>query len=114
MKIWLGPVIMAVALASVPGGVRADTLDGGWCYTDGKQLIINGSEIVTPGGNRTTGDYGRHTFTYTIPAREPGAGMTVHMQQLNEETMHLTLGAGAEGAASGPVQTWRRCPKGTS
>ena len=114
MKLSFGPVLAAALVSLAPEAARADALDGGWCYTDGKRLIINGPEIVTPGGNRITGDYQRHSFTYKIPPKEPGAGMTVHMEQLDEETMHMTLGSGAGGGAGGPAQTWRRCPKGTS
>lgn len=114
MRSWFGAVLLVLAVSVVPGGARADALDGGWCYTDGKRLVIDGPKILTPGGNRITGDYQRHFFTYKIPANEPGAGMTVHMEQLDEETMHMTLGTGAAGAAGGPAQTWHRCPKGTS
>ncbi|HSR55661.1 MAG TPA: hypothetical protein VLN73_05445 [Alphaproteobacteria bacterium] len=114
MKLRLGFALGVLTASVMPVGAQADALDGGWCYSDGKRLFINGSEIMTPGGNRITGDYRRHSFTYKIPPKEPGAGMIVHMQQLDEETMHMTLGTGPDGGGGGPAQTWRRCPKGTS
>ncbi len=46
----------------------ADVIDGNWCQADGRHLEIDGSTITTPGGNTIQGDYGRHTFTYTVPA----------------------------------------------
>ena len=103
-----------VALSFAGGFARADALDGGWCFTDGRRLVINGPEIVTPGGNRIEGDYGRHSFTYRIPGNEPGGGLIAHMEQLDEGTMHMTYGAAPSGAVGRPVETWRRCSKETS
>jgi hypothetical protein len=34
-------------------------------------------EIVTPGGKQMRGEYTRHSFSYVVPAGEPGAGETV-------------------------------------
>ncbi len=114
----MGPRIFVicgcVAAAVWAGPAQADALDGGWCYVDGKRLFIDGETITTPGGNRITGDYQRHSFSYRIPPKEPGAGMMVHMEQLDEQTMHLTLGAGPGARSGGTAQTWTRYPKGTS
>ena len=38
---------------------------------DGRRLAIRGPEITTPGGNRISGDYSRHNFSYVVPASEP-------------------------------------------
>jgi hypothetical protein len=83
----------------------ADAIDGDWCNGKGRHLSIKGPDIVTPSGTNTTGNYSRHAFSYTTPPTEPSAGTTVHMQLLNELTMHLTIGA--DGSA--PVEVWNRC-----
>lgn len=103
-------VVVATLLAGT-GVARADAIDGNWCFRDGRSLSINGPRIVTPGGKRMTGDYDRHGFKYVVPAPEPGAGGTVVMNQLDEETVEVRL---AVGATRGPVETWRRCVGTTS
>lgn len=82
----------------------ADAIDGHWCAADGRYLSIQGPQIVTPGGAKMDGNYSRHGFSYVVPAREPGAGETVSMTLVNEQTVHLAL-----GAAGGAPQVWRRC-----
>ncbi len=96
----------AMLLPTVPA--RADAIDGNWCFTDGRHMVIQGPKITTPAGRSIQGDYGRHSFSYTVPAAEPGAGSQVSMILVNPSTIHLTMG-GAAGSADGPVQVWRRC-----
>ena len=83
---------------------RADVIDGDWCNAEGKQMTIRGPEIVTPGGTQTRGDYTRHSFSYIIPAGEPGAGETVSIILRNE-----LLALARQGKADAPWQEWRRC-----
>ncbi|MCG8689706.1 MAG: hypothetical protein MI806_00710 [Minwuiales bacterium] len=82
----------------------ADAIDGNWCAVDGRHFIIDGPAITTPGGARTTGNYRRHYFAYTVPKPEPNAGAAVLMTLVNEETIHLKVDVpGAE------TEVWRRC-----
>ncbi|NQV55118.1 MAG: hypothetical protein HQ503_04605, partial [Rhodospirillales bacterium] len=72
-------ILLALTVATVilwqSDGANADAIDGGWCHEkSGKRLNIDGPAIVTPGGNRIQGDNQHHTFSYKIPAGEPGAG----------------------------------------
>jgi len=93
----------ALALAALlPAAARADSIDGAWCHEKGKRMVIAGPSIVTPGGARTEGDYGRHDFTYTIPAGEPGAGAKVRMVLMGEYRVRVQEGETA------PV-VWERC-----
>ena len=62
----------------------ADVIDGDWCRADGKRMKIRGSEIVTPGGNQTRGDYTRHSFSYVVPAGEAGTGENISIILLSE------------------------------
>ena len=99
--------ICAVSLG-IAHPALADAIDGDWCRADGKRMTIRGSAIVTPGGQQTKGDYDRHSFSYVVPAGEPGAGAMMSIQLLHEYLAHAREGAGA------PVQEWRRCQPGVS
>lgn len=92
------------ALCLTAGTAAADSIDGHWCAVDGRYLSIQGPQIVTPGGVKMDGNYSRHGFSYVVPAREPAAGETASMTLVNEQTVHLSL-----GAAGGAPQIWRRC-----
>ena len=82
---------------------RADAIDGNWCRSDGKRMSIRGSEIVTPGGSKTLGDYSRHFFSYVVPSGEPGAGNKVAISLQNEYLAHAREGNDPA------IQEWRRC-----
>lgn len=90
----------AVAGASA---ARADVIDGAWCREPALRLTIDGPAVVTPAGHALKGEYSRHYFRYVVPAGEPGAGATMEMRLLNEETMQSRLGPGS------PIDTWHRC-----
>jgi hypothetical protein len=50
-------IAAAAALLLPSAGARADQIDGHWYHADGRNLSIEGSMIITPGGNeivRTT------------------------------------------------------------
>ena len=100
-------VLIGILIMAAVGTARADAIDGHWCFSDGKRLFIEGSDIVTPGGARKTGEYDRHAFSYVIPPSEPGAGATVSMMQQDEELILVTVG-------DGPARPWRRCAAATS
>jgi hypothetical protein len=105
-------VAALVFLAANPA--RADVIDGDWCRADGHFMSIKGPEIVTPGGTHTHGSYSRHSFTYTVPPADAGAGSTVYMILVNELTVHLRTGASPAAASEAPVEVWRRCAQPTS
>tara|TARA_R110000787_G_scaffold21008_1_gene62396 strand:+ start:1285 stop:1632 length:348 start_codon:yes stop_codon:yes gene_type:complete len=99
----------AALLLTVGGGIaRADAIDGNWC-SGAKRLEIAGSVIVTPGGNRIEGDYGRHDFSYVVPAGEPGAGATVDMDLMSDDEVRIWPTGRTPDPAAGGAQTWRRC-----
>lgn len=105
LAVVFGLVSAAVLL---PGEARADQIDGHWCFTDGRNLSIDGAKIVTPGGNRIEGNYARHAFTYVVPDGEAGAGTVTAMNQLNDLMMHLRPDGVTE------PQLWRRCTAPTA
>lgn len=95
---------LGLLLMAVPAW--ADAIDGDWCHAaTGRRFSIRGPQIVTPGGKQMEGDYSRHWFTYVVPAPEPGAGKTVFMQLLDENTVHLRVG----DADAAKPETWIRC-----
>ncbi len=107
--------LIAVLMVFAAGSARADSLDGNWCSKNGQRLHIEGAKIMTPGGNSIQGDYGRHSFSYTVPAQEPGAGGFVFLQQWSEEKMKMYVGADEASARNGSDgQEWNRCAPATS
>lgn len=52
-------------------------------------------------------DYTRHRFSFTLPPNEQDSGSLVDMVLQGETRVRVTMGQSA-------VQTWRRCPPGTS
>ena len=104
-----------ILLACIAGPAAwADAIDGNWCRPPAKQFSIRGPAIVTPGGTPMQGDYDRHGFIYVVPPNEPGAGETVVMQLMNENTVHLRHGPDVAGAAKAPLEVWTRCSNTTS
>lgn len=106
MFVRIKTLVRASALLLLVGPAFADAIDGSWCHTDGRRFSIRGPEIVTPAGKRLEGDYSRHAFSYTVLAPEPGAGQTIFMLLLNEDTVQLRHG---EATASAPQEIWIRC-----
>ena len=104
--------VAAAAMALMAGPARADAIDGHWCRAESGRMTISGPSIVTPAGTETQGNYQRHAFSYVVPAGEPGAGLTIYMVLLNEDTVHLTRGNST--ASSSPPEEWRRCPADVS
>lgn len=101
----------ALGLMVLAPSAYADAIDGDWCHqASGRRISIRGPQIVTPGGKQMQGDYSRHWFNYVVPAPEPGAGKTVFMQLLDEDTVYLRLG---DSSAANP-ETWIRCSPSVS
>ncbi len=93
-------VVLCVSVISA----HADAIDGDWCQADGRHMTIRGPDITTPGGTKMRGEYSRHSFSYVVPAGEPGAGETVSIVLLSELLAH-----GRQGGPDTPLQEWRRC-----
>lgn len=98
---------LCLAALLTAGGVRADAIDGTWCFKDGRHMIIDGPNILIPGGLRLQGLYDRHGFEYTVPDGQPQAGTTITMSLIDDDTMTVYPG-------TAPMQTWLRCRLQTS
>ncbi len=107
-------IAASAATALLAQVARADAIDGYWCSADGKRMEIEGPVITTPAGTAWHGNYSRHYFTYEVPPSDPGAGQTVYMALLNENTVHITQAADAQAAQKSAVETWHRCPPAVS
>ena len=112
MKILTDFRFRSVALVAVvifgASPALADAIDGNWC-NGVKRLEIDGSRIVTPGGNSIDGIYGRHDFTYTVPAGEPGAGATVDMDLVGDDDMRVWPTGRSPDPQKAGAQMWKRC-----
>lgn len=100
-------LIFSIGMVFAMPAAHADSIDGAWCKAQGQRMVIQGATILTPTGSRTQGDYGRHSFTYIVPAGDPGAGTQIRMMLMGEEHVQVQ-----EGAAQ-PV-VWNRCGPATS
>ena len=110
----VGIAFCAALLTAIACPALADAIDGHWCFTDGKRISIQGPAIITPGGSHIQGDYGRHSFSYVVPPADQGAGQTVSMALINDDTVHLRIGTGPAYSSDAPVQVWHRCGPPTS
>ena len=101
-------VAIAVALATFAAApcAIADAIDGEWCSSAGKSLMITGPAIRTPAGIQTKGRYSRHAFAYEPPKDDPEYGQFVVMELLNEDLMRL---ARVKDGVASPAEEWRRC-----
>ena len=96
----------ALALLLPMGTAQADAIDGHWCHADAGRMSISGPDIVTPRGTQMQGNYGRHSFSYVVPAAEPGAGANLFMILIYDDTVHLTNGS---TTVLQTPQIWHRC-----
>jgi hypothetical protein len=100
-----GPALAAVLLLMAAGAARADTIDGNWCNGEGGHFSIQGPHITTDTGRTLDGRYYGHAFSYVIPTPEADAGESVQMVLLDDTTLDLHIGSGADAQS----ETWRRC-----
>ena len=107
-SILISALFTAFSLLNIPAAY-ADAIDGNWCFTDGRHFSIDGPDIVTPSGTQIVGEYGRHSFLYTVPGNESGAGKLVAMRLLDENTVQLAIGSDASETSKSPTQIWQRC-----
>ncbi|MFI4988931.1 MAG: hypothetical protein ACHQF3_16005 [Alphaproteobacteria bacterium] len=114
LSIAVASAAFAATVLALVAPAWADVIDGDWCQADGRHMAIKGPDIVTPGGTRTVGNYSRHSFSYTVPQADPGAGKTVMMILVNELTVNMRMGADAADAAKGQAEVWHRCAPPTS
>jgi hypothetical protein len=97
-------MVAAGSLSVATHSAHADAIDGQWCQGP-SHFVIEGPNILTPGGARIQGSYSRHGFVYILPANEPGAGGEIDMVLLSEETVQFTH----KGQATTAPEIWRRC-----
>lgn len=85
---------------------HADQIDGTWCSPKGESMTIEGSNVVTPGGNKITANYDRHHVDYALPEGEENAGARLSADQLNDDNISVTL---IRGGTAGAAVVWKRC-----
>lgn len=100
--------LVAGVMVLLPVTAEADSIDGNWCHNDGRRVMIEGSNFISPGGKKMTGNYGRHDFSYVVPQGEPGNGKMVQMSLIDDDTITVVGGAAAD------PQAWQRCRAPTS
>jgi hypothetical protein len=105
MRTKIAASISAALLIFMSAPAQADAIDGNWCNRELGRLVIQGTEIMTPGGKRVSGAYDRHASRYVVPAGEPRSGADVDMVLVDDDTIHRIVAPGA-GAK---IEVWHRC-----
>jgi hypothetical protein len=95
-------LFVSATFVILPTAAIADAIDGDWCAKMGRHLNIDGPKIKTPGGNKITGGYERHGFSYVVPSGEVHGSETIHMQMHSEDLILMTL-------PDGSIEKWSRC-----
>ncbi len=90
------------------GAAHADGLDGMWCSPDGQRITVDGLDVITPGGQRTTGVDGKYDFSYPVPANERNAGAVIWMTLVDENTARVST-VSKEQRGPPPHGLWQRC-----
>ena len=96
-------LIIAAAAAAAAGG-----LDGIWCSPDGRRITVDGLDVITPGGQRTTGVYRQYVFSYAVPENERDAGAVIWMALVDENTARVST-VSKEQREPPPHGLWQRC-----
>lgn len=71
-------------------------------------MSINGSNVVTPAGNKVTAEYSRHRINYKIPDGEPNAGGKIYADQIDDGHIRVTVIKKVQ-IEPGAHDTWTRC-----
>ena len=105
MMLRIAVTTFAAILFLYAGPAHADAIDGNWCNPEFGRLEIQGTSIMTPGGNQISGAYDRHASRYVAPTGEPSPGADVDMVLVDDDTMHRVVAPGADAK----IEVWRRC-----
>lgn len=101
-------VVVIAMLAASTISAMADQIDGTWCSPSGQTLSIDGTNVVTPGGNSVVAQYDRHHIVYQIPDGEKGAGNRFAADQLNDEQIRVTI-SNESVPETGTPEIWTPC-----
>jgi len=102
----LGVIVALCMVFAFSSLVQADAIDGHWCFSDGRSLSIDGSDIMTPGGRSIKGEYDRHAFAYKAPQGERDAGATISMVLVSDDVLNLFRNRAQSDAKP---EVWKRC-----
>ena len=90
------------------GPALAGVLDGSWCAPDGRSITVAGTNVVTPGGQKTSGAYNKEAFHFRVPPGEWDAGKEIWMELKTPDSARVSsLSDHQQGPP--PHDRWRRC-----
>ena len=89
-------------------GAHADQINGNWCASNGQTISIDGSQVITPFGNKVSANHDRHHIDYQIPAGEPNAGDQFTANQLSDDEIRVKI-VGDKGPIQGKSEIWTPC-----
>ncbi len=102
----LGFCLFFVSIGGKPA--FADGLDGTWCSPNGQRISVDGPNVITPGGQQTTGAYSSKNFYFTLPAKEWNAGAVIWMELKSENTARVSTVSKTQNGPP-PHGLWQKC-----
>lgn len=101
-------MLSCLTLLAFAGPAQAGALDGTWCAPDGRRITVAGTDVLTPGGQRTTGAYNGQAFHFQVPPNEWDSGKSIWMVLKAPDSARVsTLAENQQGPP--PHDRWRRC-----
>lgn len=79
-------------------------INGRWCDASGRSFTIDGEQIVTPSGQRATGQFAPNAFVYEGPLEQPPFDKKATMMVIGQDEVGIT------GAPAWTMDFWHRCP----
>lgn len=90
------------------GPAFAEGLDGQWCSPNGERITVEGSNVITPGGQQTTGAYNNGNFHFELPKPDRNAGAVIWMEPKSASTARVSTVSKYQSGPP-PHGLWRRC-----
>ena len=99
----------ALVLTMLASSAWGDTVDGEWCSADGRRLIIEGSEVTTPDGLKTIGNYDAHHYLFTAPPHEQDGETQIDIVLVTANSIHIRYLRETVGETEMQPERWLRC-----
>ncbi len=100
--------IYLILLSIVAGPAAAKGLDGTWCSPNGQHITVDGLDVITPGGQQTTGAYSKENFHFKLPENEWNAGSVIWMELKSESTVRVSTVSKIQNGPP-PHGLWKKC-----
>ncbi len=87
----------------------AEAVDGSWCAPDGRRMVVEGTRLLTPGGQIAQGRYSERAFAVVIPEGEWLAGKTLWLERTSPDSLRVSVESENQQGPP-PHDRWVLCP----